>query len=426
MEEFTSLTSEKKTNNNMVLVIAGVGLALILILVLAVWAIVHTVQNLVPEIGEEVVGEVELAQLRQQDDQIEAVADDLVTAINTYYTINGFYPPDNHVEYLWSGNRIVMDGEPVLPEECGEINLATELCGINYMTMSGNQGFVLDVRYLARESQIIKQDEGADSNIDNKTNNNSSSGMSSGNVAPKISPVLFDSLSGYPGETLSLKQTISNPTGEIMVLEVATQDFLPRAGDTAGVPELTTKETEYSLYKWISYEQNKLTIEPGKIVDFDFQINIPANAKAGGHYASLMFETGGEASGDSDQLSVRSGVGSLLLLKVLGDDLVESGYVKNITVDDENKIYAYIMEIEFINEGNVHIHPTGTMAIYDTDNELVEKIPVNGENVLPESLRVFNVEWQPNKNITSLKGYHLEVTGKYGDSGQSFNYEQDL
>lgn len=414
MEDFSS--REKK---DIVKVIVGVVLVLILLTGLVIWALVHTWQNNI--VNLEVSDNLEIVQTNQKDDQINNVADNLIAAINTYYAINGFYPPDDHIEYLWSGNRTVIDIEPVLPEECGQINAMTNECGIKYMTVSDNQGFVLDVRYLDREAEIISQDEGI--NNSGGTSNQSGGSTNSEDTSPRlsISPIVYDSLSGYPGESLSLVENVYNHGSSEVVVKISVQDFIPRPGDASGVPELTTEKTQYSMADWISYDQDELTIQPGEAVDVDFAINIPSDAKVGGHYSSMIFEV----NDDSGELSMKSGWGSLILLKVLGDDLVESGYVKSVTKSFGAGGWLKFI-IEFVNDGNVHVYPSGRVSIFDLNGDLIDELELSGENVLPGSTRNIEIEWYRTSDMADFDGYLVELNGKYGEAGKEFSFLQQL
>ena len=99
---------------------------------------------------------IESAQIGSKDNDIYNTAYTIKTALETYYTINSFYPPDNHVEYLWSGNRTVIDGALSLPEECGDFNDPSDECGVSYLTTDEGEGYLINITYLAKPDEGIK------------------------------------------------------------------------------------------------------------------------------------------------------------------------------------------------------------------------------------------------------------------------------
>lgn len=88
-----------------------------------------------------------------KDNKIETAHENITKALKKYFDTNGFYPPNDHIEYLWEGNKTVIEKRPDLPEECGINNEKSKICGIDYISGSANQSYALIPHYLEKEKK---------------------------------------------------------------------------------------------------------------------------------------------------------------------------------------------------------------------------------------------------------------------------------
>lgn len=183
-----------------------------------------------------------------------------------------------------------------------------------------------------------------------------------------------------------------------------------------------------------------------------YTVTVPPNATPGGHYGAIFFNNPGQGSNGNAVNMVRR-IGMLYLIKVPGDivvktdlgdiliDIPEFNSAPNIwdrlkrnfkdmnawtdvvrelnphwerpTLSKTN--FQVTLNIPVQNDGNIHIKPTGKIYIYDQEvmlknigkesivdengvfkgERIVDYLPINDEggNVLPDSERVFKIDW---------------------------------
>lgn len=237
----------------------------------------------------------------------------------------------------------------------------------------------------------------------------------------KISPVLFEDLTADPGEQLTGEIDVSNPGSDAIVLYPTAQNFLPKAGNEDGMPELTESDTPYAMMEWISFDKTSVDLAPGAKDTVKFFITVPADATPGGHYGSLLFSTKApEGAPETTQLKVESAVSALVLLRVSGD-IREEGNVVSFTTSGLTDGNVVDFELKFENTGNTHVKPTGDIVITNWLGSKVAEVKMEGENVLPNSTRNLTATWQPQGALFGK--YTATITGAYGTANKAFTAE---
>ncbi len=244
--------------------------------------------------------------------------------------------------------------------------------------------------------------------------------MAQGNgTAIKVSPVLFDELTATPGEQLSGSVNLSNPGDANMTLYPSAQNFLPDTDSEDGIPTLTENDTPYAMKDWISFDKNSVQLTPGATSTVRFFINVPANAAPGGRYGSLLFSTKApEGTPETTQLKVESAVNTLVLLRVSGN-VQEAGNVVEFSTAGLNDQGKVDFVLRFANTGNVHVKPKGTITITNWLGSKVAEIQLDGENVLPDSIRKITASWEPQGTLFGK--YTATINGTYGSTNQQFS-----
>ena len=210
-----------------------------------------------------------------------------------------------------------------------------------------------------------------------------------------ISPPIND-LSLKPGGTDSEIIRVTNPTQNLVEVYPVAMNFNSKG--EGGEPNFTAANDEnskFTLAKWISFTQPKLALMPNQVVEFKYDINVPAEAEPGGHYGVVFLSTNPpEKTPGASQVSIASMVGSLLLVKIPGDTQ-EVG-----TLNEFSSSAFYLkppvnLTTRISNSGNIHFKPEGTIEIKDWKGGEVNKITFNEErgNVLPDSVRKFENKW---------------------------------
>lgn len=221
-----------------------------------------------------------------------------------------------------------------------------------------------------------------------------------------------------PGERAEFTIRVNNPTESLIEDNIYVLDF--RAKGDAGEPDFytaTDDNAKYSISKWVTYNQSKIALTPGQVVEFKFTISVPANAEPGGHYGAVFFaDTPPKLEGDSSQVALSSMIGTLILAKVPGD-VTESALVQDFSTDRLLYLRNQVsFDLRVTNAGNVHVKPVGDILIRNIFGSIVDQVKVNeqGGNVLPGSTRKFSTSWKSKKILFGY--YTAEAKMIYGDS----------
>lgn len=213
--------------------------------------------------------------------------------------------------------------------------------------------------------------------------------------AMTISPVRLE-ISGDPGATVGGFFKVINDEAEEKTLYTVFQNF-EAMGETGSPSFVTAKE---GLATWISAPA-QITIAPGETKIVDFSVTVPADAEPGGYFSAIFLGTNPPAE-NPNQLSIGARIGTLLLFRVSGD--VEEGASLLEFATKDNKKWFSALPINyyyrFQNTGADRVMPKGELVIKNTfgmETKVQNANPVQG-NVLPKSIRRFELWWQKNSD----------------------------
>jgi hypothetical protein len=133
--------------------------------------------------------------------------------------------------------------------------------------------------------------------------------------------------------------------------------------------------------RWIEPSTENISVQPGAEVTFPFTVTVPTEAEPGGHYASILFQLGGQP--EAGVTSVQHRIGSLILLRVSGD-VVEEGVIESFS---------------------------GTIIVTNIFGKKVDEIPLSGSNVFPGSIRRMATTWEKENLIGN---YTATLVATYG------------
>lgn len=228
-----------------------------------------------------------------------------------------------------------------------------------------------------------------------------------------ISPPVKD-LTGDPGETVQGIIKIYNETNAEVTVYSSLAGFQARDGGM-GEPEIIPLEenTLEGLASWIKLPEGPFTIKPLDWQNIVFNVSIPADAEPGGHYAAVFFSPNKNETIKSGAVSVDYRTGSLILLNVSGETLMD-GEVKYFK--SKKNFYEYVpvsLELLIENNGNVHFKPNGGVKIENMLGNPVIEIAIiksiTGGNVLPGSVRKYEVVWEEKSNDDLPKSFWDKV-----------------
>ena len=221
-----------------------------------------------------------------------------------------------------------------------------------------------------------------------------------------ISPVRFE-ISGDPGQTLIGEITLFNEREIAETFYSSFESFEARGeeGNPSFVP------AQKGLPTWMKTEP-KITLEPGETKIIPFSIEIPKEADPGGHFAAIFWSNVPPIEAGEEQMVVGARIGTLVLLRVSGE-IREGGGI--LEFGTENRIYTHLpisLFYRLANDGNNWLRPEGEIKISNIiglQTAILDANPVKG-NVLPGSVRRFDIEWGMQGETTEEGGF-LAIIG---------------
>jgi hypothetical protein len=229
-----------------------------------------------------------------------------------------------------------------------------------------------------------------------------------------VKPVRTELIIDPGGSASATLKIINSATKQITVRP---EVIVYTGNDEEGFPvaENLAVDDPRNIADWIELPSGDLILEPNSEEQVTFTVNVPAEASAGGRYASIAYTA--ISSESADTVKIQPAVSSLVLVNVSGEE-IHDGELINFDIYgdkllvDQNPMFA----VNFANQGNIHEKPSGTITLTDavSGQQLTQisrynhpssgawitadTIPLNlaGGNVLPGSSRIFINDWSAN------------------------------
>jgi hypothetical protein len=222
-----------------------------------------------------------------------------------------------------------------------------------------------------------------------------------------VIPPKFE-LFGNPGEILTEQVRLRNESDLPITYNVIIEDFSTSGEEGEVNLEGDTPDPNFSLASWITATDTVFLMDAKAERTFSFNVTIPKDAEPGGHYASLLFSTSGDAVPGA--ASVQSRVGTLVLLRVSGN-VNETAQIETFEVPSYLQSGPVTFSLRIKNEGNVHIRPKGTIILTNLLGQKAGEIPLQGANVLPSAIRKMDTEWD---KANAFGVYTATLVATYG------------
>lgn len=246
----------------------------------------------------------------------------------------------------------------------------------------------------------------------------------------KVSPVRTD-LAIDPGDTKTVKVTITNPTDQDVVVRPVQNDFV--ADDEAGTPALILDEAEFapshSLKRFMQPLEN-INLGPKESKTVELTISVPANAEAGGYFGALRFAP--TSPNDGGQVRLSASVASLVLVRVNGDvpeklnltdfQVLQRGAAGGFFNDSKDlEVIA-----RFQNNSNVQLGPFGKLSV-KKGNGVVYETDFNNKDqrdmILPDSARRWRI---PVDELAGFGKYTAFATFTYGSTNKTIEISKSF
>lgn len=217
-----------------------------------------------------------------------------------------------------------------------------------------------------------------------------------------------------PGDTKYGEITLENSTSESRSIRAYLEDwyYLPAAdGSKEFVPANTTS---LSCASWISFSPSEFTLPPFSKQKLNYSVKVPANVQ-GGHYATLFFESiygkiegGKEGLGAGMDLAIR--IATLFFIEAEGTVKTE-GIIDNLSLKRENTSGPLLIQLDFLNSGNVDITAAGSFHIMDKKGMVISRGAFNDIYTFPGNKARLSASW---KEALAKGKYDLILTLNLG------------
>lgn len=218
-----------------------------------------------------------------------------------------------------------------------------------------------------------------------------------------------------PGDTAEGVMKVVNETTDPLTFSVSTQDYIVE--DTQGTPVILPPDVldrKYSAASWIGLDQSKITVPARSRVELSYYIQIPKDARPGGHYGAVVFKPESTITVEGTGTAVNTVIGTLFYLDVDGT-ITEYASVSKFVANMFQEYGPVKVMTQIHNAGDLHIRPQGTITITSPFGKKVSQKLVEA-NIFPGAARDFENEvgqkWM-------IGRYKAEFMGTYGKSNNN-------
>lgn len=193
-----------------------------------------------------------------------------------------------------------------------------------------------------------------------------------------------------PGEKREGILKVVNSSDKPLTFKVQVKDFV--VDDTIGTPHILPDNTlskKYSAANWIAVVPDSFTVPAGATQKLSYYLQVPADARPGGHYAAIVYEPQELIGVQGTGTGVETHVGTLFYVRVNGN-IVENATVKKFVADPSLAEYGpATIKTQIINYSDSHIRPQGTISVKNLLGQVVYSEKLEEHNIFPEATRDF-------------------------------------
>jgi len=234
-------------------------------------------------------------------------------------------------------------------------------------------------------------------------------------VAPARQQITID-----PGGEATVNVKFFN-LGETPIIGfIKAADFI--VDNKEGTPKIIDDPSQtsprFSASTWLTLPYDQVTIAPNDRISFQVKIKVPANAKPGGRYAAVYFETAGAVPQpvtitNEAGASVTHRLASLIYIRVNGP-ISENAIITRLFSTSFHEYGPIDVETEILNRGDYHIRPKGVLTLTNMFGGMIDQAPLKEQNIFPDTARVFTnslgKKWL-------IGRYKIDLKAAYGEHG---------
>jgi hypothetical protein len=191
-----------------------------------------------------------------------------------------------------------------------------------------------------------------------------------------VSPLIeeFDENEAYPGQVLRGTITVRNNDTRATFYEPEIADFYyDENGNMVFFENNTPPNPDSSLREWITVNSDVFKLGPNESREVDYEISVPEDAKAGGHYGVVFFRSQPDPEGLQGSGVATSGrLGTLVLVTIPGDisksatlqSFQVGSYIDGVfTEQDQFEAAPVSFAFTLLNTGNTYFEPQGNINV---------------------------------------------------------------
>jgi len=193
-----------------------------------------------------------------------------------------------------------------------------------------------------------------------------------------------------PGDKTEGTLKVVNGGTTPLTFKAQVKDFVVE--DSVGTPHILADDVlsqKYSAANWVAISPDTFTVPAGQTEKINYYLQVPQNARPGGHYAAIVYEPQEILGVQGTGTGVETHVGTLFYVRVNGN-IVENATVKKF--QPANKLAEYgpiTIDTQIINYSDSHIRPLGTVTIKNLFGQTVATQTLEEHNIFPEATRDF-------------------------------------
>ena len=207
-----------------------------------------------------------------------------------------------------------------------------------------------------------------------------------------------------PGDQHSQEIIVTNASGVKKIINISVEDMQGTNSPDTPFNFLGEQTGPFSVKDYVKPEIDQIILDPGQRLRAMAVISIPTNAEPGDMDGAIMVAASNVDQANNSVSSGNAGAGlkvitrvaSLLFITVKGDAL-QSGALQSFSTSRnfyENGPVSF--KILAKNDGNVHLTPSGTIAIKNTLGQVVSQRDVEPFFTLPRSTKTREIKWNSN------------------------------
>jgi len=218
-------------------------------------------------------------------------------------------------------------------------------------------------------------------------------------------------LSLDPGAKKEGTIKLINDSATPLTFNVSMQDFIVK--DNAGTPDILppgTLSNKYSGADWVALYPNVVTIQPHSKAEFQYFVQVPLDARPGGHYAAAIYTPSNTLQISGTGASVNTSVGTLFYVTVNGPVNIKARVISFLTKGFWD-FGPVTVNTQIQNNSDIHITPSGTITLTNMLGQKSDTKSLATYNIFPGVSR----DYQTKLGKTFMLGlYKANLKATYG------------